>query len=303
MKDGITQLMQLGLSNYEARAYVALLQQSPQNGYEIAKAADIPRANIYAVLRKLEERGAALRLDSPSGIRYSPVPITTFVQQQESRFKQILENTAKSLTDVARQPANEYVLNAHGYQALLENAQSVIDQTQEKLLLAILPPESLALSSNVSLAQSRGVEILSHCLLPCPPQTCGHCCGHIFRYAVLPSASSRWLVIVSDNTELLLSEISADDQALTIRTRQPAFVRLASWNIRTNVALAAVVDDLGQQLPTLLEPETKEILRTISPEGHGANWLEEMRDWMHGANSAETAERGVISQRTQTKSQ
>lgn len=292
MKNGIAQLMQLGLSNYEARAYVALLRSNPQNGYEIAKAADIPRANIYAVLRKLEERGAVLRIDGLSGIRYSPVPITTFIRQQENHFKQILESAAKSLTNIAPQPAAEHVWNIHGYGALLEHAQSLIDQTQDQLLLAILPPESLALSRSIILAQNRGVKILSHCLLPCPPETCGHCHGHIFRYAVVPPTSSRWLVIVSDNAELCLSEIGVEDQALTIRTRQPAFVRLAAWNIRTNLALAAVVDDLGDQLPTLLKPDTKEILRTISPEGHGANWLAEMREWMHGSSSGETREIG-----------
>lgn len=288
MNDGISQLTQLGLSDYEARTYVALLQHSPQNGYELAKASGIPRANIYAVLRKLEERGAVLRLDNTSVIRYSPVPITTFIQRQENRFKQILENAAKSLDSVARPPTDEYVWNVHGYRALMEHAQSVIDQTQEQLLLAIWPNESLALKSNLSLAQRRGVDILTHCLLPCPPQGCGHCRGQIYRYSVVPPAASRWLILISDNAELLLSEIGVEDQALTIRTRQPVFVRLASWNIRNNIALAAVVDDLGEQFPTLLEPKTKEILRTISPEGLGADWLKDMREWMHGASLEET---------------
>ena len=73
MADITALLQQLGFSEYEARAYLALLQRNPLNGYELAKVSGLPRANVYAVLQKLEERGAVVRLDMPSGARYAPV--------------------------------------------------------------------------------------------------------------------------------------------------------------------------------------------------------------------------------------
>ncbi len=63
MTEATTLLQELGFGDYEARAYVALLQRSPINGYELAKASGVPRANIYAVLQKLAERGAVVRVD------------------------------------------------------------------------------------------------------------------------------------------------------------------------------------------------------------------------------------------------
>ena len=48
-------LQKLGFGEYEARAYVALLQNRPLNGYELAKASGLPRANVYSVLQKLED--------------------------------------------------------------------------------------------------------------------------------------------------------------------------------------------------------------------------------------------------------
>jgi sugar-specific transcriptional regulator TrmB len=74
MADIVALLQQLGFSEYEARAYTALLQRSPLNGYELAKAAGLPRANVYAVLQKLEERNAVGRQESPTGVRYAPRP-------------------------------------------------------------------------------------------------------------------------------------------------------------------------------------------------------------------------------------
>jgi HTH-type transcriptional regulator, sugar sensing transcriptional regulator len=55
--DVVDSLQQLGFTEYEARAYVALLQRYPVNGATVAKLAHLPRANVYDVLSKLEARG------------------------------------------------------------------------------------------------------------------------------------------------------------------------------------------------------------------------------------------------------
>ena len=85
MADITVLLQQLGFSEYEARAYLALLQRNPLNGYELAKVSGLPRANVYAVLQKLEDRGAVVRLDMPSGARYAPVTPTELTQRIASR--------------------------------------------------------------------------------------------------------------------------------------------------------------------------------------------------------------------------
>jgi sugar-specific transcriptional regulator TrmB len=54
-------LGRLGFLVSEARVYVALLRQQALTGYELAKVTGIPRANVYPVLKKLEQRGAAAR--------------------------------------------------------------------------------------------------------------------------------------------------------------------------------------------------------------------------------------------------
>ena len=73
MADALEQLQELGFTEYEARAYHALLQYHPVSGYELAKVSGIPRANIYVVLQKLEERGAVIRAEDGDSTRYLPV--------------------------------------------------------------------------------------------------------------------------------------------------------------------------------------------------------------------------------------
>ena len=50
MKTAISKLAKLGFSNYEARAYTALLQDNPLTAYEIAKMANISVPEATKVL-------------------------------------------------------------------------------------------------------------------------------------------------------------------------------------------------------------------------------------------------------------
>src|ERR687883_305292 len=100
MAEIVELLRQLGFGDYESRAYVALLQRSPLNGYELAKASGLPRANVYAVLQKLEERGAVVRLDMPSGIRYAPVAAAELTERIASRFQDVLRAAEQALENV-----------------------------------------------------------------------------------------------------------------------------------------------------------------------------------------------------------
>jgi sugar-specific transcriptional regulator TrmB len=65
IRDTYEALMAVGFGDYEARAYCALLLQSPANGYQVAKQSGIPRGKIYECLERLVARGAARRLTVP----------------------------------------------------------------------------------------------------------------------------------------------------------------------------------------------------------------------------------------------
>ena len=52
----LPQLVKLGFSEYEAKAYIALLGKNPVSGYELAKQSGVPRSMIYEVVGKLASR-------------------------------------------------------------------------------------------------------------------------------------------------------------------------------------------------------------------------------------------------------
>lgn len=285
MEDAVALLQQLGFGDYEARAYVALLQRNPLNGYELAKVSGIPRANVYAVLSKLEERGAVVRLDTPAGVRYAPVAPGELTQRLGNHFLDVLGAAQEALTNISPPAEHEYIWNAEGYAALLEHARSLVEGAREQLLVAVFPEEASALAAEVAEAESRGVDVTTLCLQACPSE-CGGCRGRLYRYRVAPEQRARWLVLVPDRSEVLAGEIGPGDQALAVRTRQRLLVELSTWYIRHSIALAAVLDDLDGRLQHLLTPETQAVLASVGPVGWEGGWVEQVRQILQSGHSA-----------------
>jgi sugar-specific transcriptional regulator TrmB len=276
MADITALLQQLGFSEYEARAYLALLQRNPLNGYELANLSGLPRANVYAVLQKLEERGAVVRLDMPSGARYTPVAPTELTQRIASRFQDVLSATRQALEELATPAAAEYLWNVQGYAALIDHAHALIDATQERLLIAIERREAGELAKPLARAAARGVAVTTLCLDECPAE-CGGCRGAIYRSYAAVSAAQHWLVLVSDSAEVLAGEIGSLGDALAVRTRQQLQVDLASWYIQHSMALTAVLSNLSRHPDQVLDPETLAILQSVDSRDRQGGWLDHMR--------------------------
>src|SRR5829696_4540142 len=120
MADRAALLQQLGFSEYEARAYLALVQRNPLNGYELAKQSGLPRANVYAVLQKLEERGAVVRLSGAAEGRYAPIPADQLTERLSRRFDEVIGTARSTLQEISGTIEQEHVWNAQGYSNLLQ---------------------------------------------------------------------------------------------------------------------------------------------------------------------------------------
>lgn len=283
MNGAVEQLQRLGFSSYEAQAYVSLLQRSPLNGYELARLSGIPRANVYGVLQKLEERGAVVRLEAAESTRYAPVSPEELIQNLRSRLQSSLATAERSLFSLKALGEREHVWNARGYPALLEHAGGLIAAANSRLLVALAPAEAPALREPLDEALARGVEVTTLCLAGCAHE-CGACRGRIYRYHLAPQPDRRYLVIASDESEVLAGEIDSEEEALSVRTRQRLLVDLAIWHIRNSIALAAMLIDLGDRLEASLTPETRAILASLGPEPAG-DWLQHLRMLLGQAGS------------------
>jgi sugar-specific transcriptional regulator TrmB len=74
MSNLIERWMDVGFTEYEAKAYVALLRLGPATGYQVAKESGVPRSMVYEILNKLVARGAVAPQSFAEMVRYASVP-------------------------------------------------------------------------------------------------------------------------------------------------------------------------------------------------------------------------------------
>ncbi|HET7569088.1 MAG TPA: helix-turn-helix domain-containing protein [Gammaproteobacteria bacterium] len=258
-------LQELGFTDYEARAYVSLVGAGPRNGYEVAKAAGMPRANVYAVLERLAERGAARRLDTPDGVRYVAVKPAELVRRLDRRHRRTLEAVEKALAVLERDDEVAPVFNLKSYNELIGQARAAIDGATSELLIGIQPTEAGALAEPLREARERGAAITTLCMEACDAE-CGGCQGHIHRYNLAPAGDARWLLIVGDGRHAIAGEIGAAGTT-AVSTRQHLVVELIAAYIRQSLALAIVADDVGDRFDGLLSHSAHELLDALEPKG------------------------------------
>lgn len=91
----------LNFTEYESKAYLALLQESPLTGYAVAKKSGVPRSKIYEVLESLVIRGDVF-VSHGNTPQYVPVPAKELIKIAGSRRKSILIRLRNTLKNSSR---------------------------------------------------------------------------------------------------------------------------------------------------------------------------------------------------------
>jgi sugar-specific transcriptional regulator TrmB len=99
---------ELGLTDYEARTYQALVYSGPSTASVLGRIAEVPYSRIYDILSKLEQRGwVESRSGRPTLYRARPPAevIRLLKSEQERRFREISEFVIKELEPVYEKKA------------------------------------------------------------------------------------------------------------------------------------------------------------------------------------------------------
>lgn len=258
-------LLSLGFTEYEARAYTTLVQHEDLNGYEIAKASGIPRANIYAVIDKLVQRGAAHRLESSGGPRYSAMDPAQLLRSIETGQQRTLEEAREAFAALARRREPAALFNLRGDE-LLPKARQLIDAAETTLLVAIQPTEAKVLAAPLRHARERGVAITTLCLEGCDHE-CGGCQGEIHRYRLAPDDDQRWLLLVADARTAYVGHFGTAAFSALL-TEQPLVVELTSAYILQSMTLALLGSELSGKFAGLLSREAQGLLERFDTAGN-----------------------------------
>ncbi len=157
-------LKTVGLTEYEAKAYIALIALGePMNGYEVAKASGIPRSTVYEVLAKLVARGAAVQVHGVgrSTESFVALPVDSFIEGYRTKLTSTLDGLAETLPRVAARNRTLLVQKLAGSESIAQRMNDVVARAQQYVWLSIWPDLAPALKRSATARAKDGVDIAS----------------------------------------------------------------------------------------------------------------------------------------------
>jgi sugar-specific transcriptional regulator TrmB len=227
----IQRLQALGFSQYEARAYCALLQKSPANGHEVAKTAGIPTSKVYETLERLRTKGAVLVQRSEPTL-WAPVPHRDLV----GRLRQDMESTFSAVEQGLAQLGHEqdtaltWSLSGRGH--VVDSMRRAIERARERLAGAIPAAALRELAPALRAAAERGVAV------DLVTDTGGDVDlpdgdgVRVRRRADGGSDGDRLAMVVGDGEETVLADLGRD-RPEGMWTHHPAVALLVAEHLRT----------------------------------------------------------------------
>jgi len=159
MQTAISKLKELGFSEYEAKAYTALVNENPLTAYEISKNTGIPSSKVYEVIRKLEFRHMIQAVHGERSKIFIPVPPDEFVENFRSSIDDSLHAVQTNLNNFRSGMNVNYAWHIKDYDALLQKSKRMIETARESILLLTWHEEMSALFDDLNQAAQRNVKI------------------------------------------------------------------------------------------------------------------------------------------------
>lgn len=97
----LNSLRQLGLNQYEAKAYYALANFGVHTAGELAERASLPRPRIYDVLMELQDKGFVL-IQQGRPVKYAALPLIEAVKTLKKQKQTALEEEIEKIEDIGK---------------------------------------------------------------------------------------------------------------------------------------------------------------------------------------------------------
>jgi sugar-specific transcriptional regulator TrmB len=248
--DALKNLQELGFNEYEARAYLGLLQQPDSSGYEVSRRSGVPRSRIYEVLQGLVHKGAATVTDVNGKLVYRPLAHDLLLARFRQRVAEITAGLESELARLAAAAPEPTVTALSGYEHALARVKEICERSRFRLSLGGMPPELTALAPELARAQQRGVKVfaLSYgaCRLPIE---------NVYEHPVTPlqhlqlALTGRFLGVVSDHDEAaLVLAAGGPGDATGVWGRNQGLVMALTFWIQHDVQLLEYGHHLGERV-------------------------------------------------------
>lgn len=259
-------LTEIGFTEYEAKVYLALLEENPCTGYQLSKQSGVPRSMVYEALKRLHGRGAALETIEGRATLYRPVAPDVLLDRHESEHQRLLKELRSGLS--SRYKANgddDRVWTLSGKSTVLAYARQLLDEAKSDLYIVLTDADLEALRPNIAAAHERGAP-LNVLLTGMGTLELGRVARHPPLESELQEVTTMMLVAVDGGEMLVASEAAHGAMNATV-TRNQDLVFLARQFVWMELFTQRVYTQLGDELLERLAPEDRAIFESLDNHG------------------------------------
>lgn len=224
MKENVLEILKnLNFTEYEAKAYLALLEESPLTGYAVAKNSGVPRSKIYEVLDSLVTRGDIL-VSPGSTQQYTPIPAKELIRTRRIKAEenfQLAEESLKYFSHSAKDREN--IWNITGCSEILDKVKECILLAKHRILIEVWKEEFKELESELRKAADKGVliTIIAYGEIE---SDFGNIYLHDMNNEITDEYGGRWIVVSADNSEVVAGIVSLDKDSRAAWTMHQGLV-------------------------------------------------------------------------------
>lgn len=258
-------LAEIGFTEYEARVYLALLEENPCTGYQLSKLSGVPRSMVYEALKRLHRRGAALETVEGRATRYRPLPPHVLLDQYESEHRRLLEDLRSGLGSLYTANGDDHVWTLSGKSTVMAYVRQMLSGAQSSIYMVLTDDDLRALRPEIVAAHERGAPL--NILLT---GEASFDLGRVARHPPLESelqGLTGMMLAAVDGGEMLAASAAGHGSMSATVTRNPDLVFIARQFVWMELFTQRVYAQLGDDLLARLAPEDREIFESLKNHG------------------------------------
>jgi len=240
MKTAVSQLMELGLSEYEGKGYMSLLKEYPCTAYELGKSSGIPTSKIYEVLKKLGEKGMVTIIDEGKSKRYLPIALEDFLGRHKNEMETVMRSLRENMSNVAGGRESVSIWNVIDYEFFIEKAKGMIEGSARTVLISVWREELERIEDAVRDALDRGVKVAIIHFGPSKLKL-GKLYQHPIEDTIYQEKGGRCLTVSVDSEEVLMGTIQKYGVVEGAWSRNRSFIIMAEEYIKHDIYIMKIV--------------------------------------------------------------
>lgn len=228
----INALENLGLSSYEAKAYIAILSEQPITGYKLSKISGVPRSRVYETIEKLTAKKLVVARKGDVNL-FAPVDPAFFLEEKEKENQRTIDLLRKFLPQAKREKEDQGIWNISGRDQILEIIGQLIVRSEKYVYFIGASNDLLLFEEALVKAERRKVKIN------------GVCCGekpfhlaNIYCHQWQACSGCNEIALSYDSKQALVGTTLPSEEASAALTQNPGIIYIIEQYIKHEIFIS-----------------------------------------------------------------